>query len=136
MNKLYLVFINILILFTIVSYFDYNTNDVYSININNRSELSENMDYFDFKNEINNGDTIKTKYNNKELVLIDLQSYEGPLTMQLLPYGGIQSVYNYNLIIHFKNGYYKPNKIVYDGLEMSVKEFIVNNENLVNYVLG
>lgn len=131
-----MILIYILILFTNVSLFDYDYNIESINNIKYRSELSENMDYFDFNNEINNGDTIKTKFNNKDLVLIDLTFYDGPLTMQLLPYGGIQSVYNYNLIIHFKNGYYKPNKIVYNGLEMSVKEFIINNENLVNYVLG
>jgi hypothetical protein len=56
--------------------------------------------------------------------------------MQLLPYGGIQSVYNYNLIIHFKNGYFKPSSIVYEDKEISVKEFIENNENLVNVILG
>jgi hypothetical protein len=98
--------------------------------------MSDKMKYFDFNNNIHNGDTILTKYNGKDLVLIDLNEYNGPLTMQLLPYGGIQSVFNYNLIIHFKNGYFNPSKVIYNNEEMSVKEFIIKNDNLVNYVLG
>lgn len=94
------------------------------------------MQYFDFINEVNIGDSILTKYNGKDLMLIDLKEYCGPLTMQYLPFGGIQSVFNYNLIIHFKNGYFNPSKILYDGKEISIKEFINTNKELVNLVLA
>lgn len=103
--------------------------------IQNRNEML-NMNYFDFNEEIEEGQTILTKYKGKDLILVDLTVYEGPLTMQLLPYGGIQSVYNYNLIIHFKNGYFKPAKVIYEHNEMTVKKFITNNTDLVNYILG
>ena len=108
---------------------NYNKLNLYEMEITT-------MDYFNFNNEIKENETIKTKYNNKDLILIDMKQYDGPLTLQYLPFGGIQSIYNYNLIIHFINGYYAPSKIIYDNKEVEVKEFIINNPNLVNYILG
>ena len=53
----------------------------------------------DFNNIINLSENIVTKYQGKELILKDLYMYDGPLTMQLLPYGGIQSLFNYQIIL-------------------------------------
>jgi hypothetical protein len=94
------------------------------------------MNYYNFNEELIIGSNILTKYKGLDLILIDMQEYIGPLTMQYLPYGGIQSVYDYNLIIHFKNGYFKPCEIIYNGKEISVKDFIIQNTDLVNTILG
>ena len=134
----YLCLINLILLLILVSCNKTNqkTNDINDFsNIVTKKEMID-MNYFNFDNEINNGDTITTKYKGNDLVLINLKLYEGPLTLQLLPYGGIQSVFNYNLIIHFKNGYFYPEKLIYNNNEISVKEFIKTNTDLVNYILG
>lgn len=92
---------------------------------------------FDFKNEIPMGMTqIDTIYKNKSLVLLDIYKYSGPLTLQYLPYGGIQSVYGGQIIVHTKSGYIASRNVIYDGKLMSSQDFIALNPNLVNYILG
>ena len=66
-----------------------------------------------FKECINLSEDIVTTLDGKELILKGLHNYYGPLTMQLLPFGGIQGVNGGNLIIHVKNGYICPREIVY-----------------------
>ena len=79
---------------------------------------------------------IETSYHGKKLILKNVYRYQGPITMQLLPYGGIQSVYGYNLIVNTKDGFISCNNVVYDNLLQSTKDFIMNHPNLVNSVLG
>lgn len=90
---------------------------------------------FDFNDEIKLNTDIKTSYKGKSLILKEVYLYEGPVTMQLLPYGGIQSVYNYNLIIYTKSGFICPKEIIYDDIKLTVKEFILRYPNLVNEIL-
>ena len=93
------------------------------------------MQLFSFENEVFEHDDIYTTYQNKLLILHDVLFYDGPLTLQYLPFGGIQSTYNYHLIIHVKNGYIYPSKITYQNKTYQEKEFVETYENLVNQVL-
>ena len=88
-----------------------------------------------FENDIQVHSNIYTTFLNKELILCDVDFYQGPLTMQYLPFGGIQSTYNYHLIIHVKNGYIYPKTIIYNNIVYTPKEFITKFNNLVNQVL-
>lgn len=89
----------------------------------------------DFNQEIILNKDLKTTYKGKELILINVYIYEGPITLQYIPYGGIQSVFNYHLIINTKNGFITADNLIYDNQLMTTKEFILKNEDLVNQVL-
>lgn len=89
----------------------------------------------DFSELIDLNKDIITTYNGKTLIIKRPYLYYGPITMQYLPYGGIQSVYDYKIIINCKNGFVASDFVIYDGIAMSSKQFIVNNNNLVNTVL-
>ena len=91
---------------------------------------------FDFNNEVSIGTDLYTAYLGKELVLVDVYRYYGPVTMQYLPYGGVQSIYDNQLIIHTKSGFIATRKVIYDHVEMSSKEFIDRFPDIVNEVLG
>ena len=88
-----------------------------------------------FKECINLSEDIVTTLDGKELILKGLHNYYGPLTMQLLTFGGIQGVNGGNLIIHVKNGYICPREIVYDGKKYTPKDFCSLPLELVNRVL-
>lgn len=90
---------------------------------------------FDFNNEIEMGTDIHTEYLGKKLILVNVSKYDGPVTMQFLPYGGIQSVYHNQLIINTKSGFIVPQKIIYDGVTYSNYEFTSKFDDLVNQVL-
>ena len=78
---------------------------------------------------------IITTYNGKTLILKSPYLYYGPITLQYLPYGGIQSVYNYKIIINSKNGFIASDFVIYNGKLMSSKQFIIENKDLVNIIL-
>ena len=78
---------------------------------------------------------IITTFRQKELVLLNPYLYDCPITMQYLPYGGIQSVFNYHLIINTVNGFVTADELIYNNKKMTSKEFIELNPNLVNEVL-
>ena len=78
---------------------------------------------------------IITTFRQKELILLKPYLYDGPITMQYLPYGGIQSVFNYHLIINTVNGFIAVDNLIYDNNKMTSKEFIELFPNLVNEVL-
>ena len=88
-----------------------------------------------FNELINLNESIVTTYKQKELVLLNPYLYVGPITMQYLPYGGIQSVFNYHLIINTVNGFIAVDNLIYDNNKMTSKEFIELFPNLVNEVL-
>ena len=94
-----------------------------------------NKKYFDFNEEVKMGSDILTKYDGKDLVLRCVEPYVGPVTMQYIPYGGIQSVYNYNLIITTKSGFIAPKSIIYNEKEYTVREFVSIFDDLVNVIL-
>ena len=78
---------------------------------------------------------IKTKFKGKELILKNIYLYDGAVTMQYLPYGGIQSVYDYTIILNCVNGFIASKEVIYDHIEMSSKDFILMFDNIVNEVL-
>lgn len=90
---------------------------------------------FDFEEEVTIGMDLYTTYLGKELVLKNVYRYYGPITMQYLPYGGIQSVYQNQLIINTKSGFIATKELIYDHEEISSEEFISRYPNLVNEVL-
>lgn len=90
----------------------------------------------DFSKSIDlNNKKIETSYKGKKLVLLDPYKYDGPITLQLLPYGGIQSTYCYHIIIYTLDGFIACDLVCYDGIIMTSKEFIEKEKNLVNHVL-
>lgn len=88
-----------------------------------------------FNELINLNESIITTYKQKELILLKPYLYVGPITMQYLPYGGIQSVFNYHLIINTVNGFVTADELIYNNKKMTSKEFIELNPNLVNEIL-
>lgn len=76
---------------------------------------------------------------NGQLELIEYERYDGPITVQLLPYGGIQSLFSNLLIINLRGGFLAVSKIKDEsGVVMTSKEFIekVGASNLLNKVLS
>ena len=90
--------------------------------------------YFDFNDEIVEGMDILTTYNYMDLLLKSVKFYHGPVTMQLLPYGGVQSVYGGNLIIYTKSGFICCDEVEYAGKTMKTSEFVDKYDQLVNRV--
>ncbi len=93
------------------------------------------MVLFDFQNPVVPGMNIVTTYLRKTLILENVYFYDGPITMQYLPYGGIQSVFHHRLILAAKNGFITCDSVIYDGKRMTVQAFTDAHENLVNVVL-
>lgn len=94
------------------------------------------MKYMDFLNQLPVvGENILTTFKQKELILVNVQLYDGPITLQYLPFGGIQSVYGNHLIINTLAGYVYVDEVVYDGVKMNTSQFIKLNKDLVNMVL-
>ena len=94
------------------------------------------MEYMDFMNQLPIvGQNILTTFNKKDLMLVNVQMYDGPITMQYLPYGGIQSIYDNHLIIHTLLGYIYVDEVIFDGVKMNTNQFIKLNKDLVNRVL-
>lgn len=89
-------------------------------------------------NEQNIDESIKeiyTTFNNKLLILLNVEKYDGPITMQYLPFGGIQSFYNGNLIINCKNCFISVSELIYENNKISSKDFIKKYEDeLINNV--
>lgn len=88
-----------------------------------------------FQNIINEHDDVITSYLGKKLILKNMKTYDGPITMQYLPLGGIQAVINYHLIINTLKGFMFCDILIYDNRKMSSKQFIEMFPNIVNEVL-
>ena len=88
-----------------------------------------------FNNIINEHEDVITTFKGKTLILKDMQTYDGPITMQYLPSGGIQSTYNYHLIVNTLKGFMFCDILIYDDKKMSSKQFIEMFPNIVNEVL-
>ncbi|MDE6047342.1 MAG: hypothetical protein K2M08_01575 [Anaeroplasmataceae bacterium] len=89
---------------------------------------------FNFSEEVNIGEDIWTTFQGKQLILKEVYRYYGPITMQYLPFGGVQSVYGNQLILTTKSGFIATKKVIYDGKEMSTEEFIKIFPDIVNEV--
>lgn len=76
-------------------------------------------------------------FNDDRIEFVDYERYVGPITLQYLPNGGVQSMFDGHLIIKVNNGFLCVNKLTYQGKEYTSNEFIkfVGEENLINQVL-
>lgn len=90
----------------------------------------------DFNEFIAFNKPIITTFKHKELKLFHCYLYHGPVTMQALPYGGVQSLYDYQLILWTKSGFITCDEVEYDHQTMSTKKFVEKYQNeLLNTVL-
>ena len=110
--------------------------------IKNQSAMQEELissgradKLFDFNFNVVENSEIQTTLRQKTLVLHKVYKYQGPVTMQLLPFGGIQTVFGGSLVINCKNGFFTCDTLTYDGKTQSTKDFVETNSNLVNLVL-
>lgn len=76
-----------------------------------------------------------TKFNNKKLVLKNIKPYNGIITLQYLPNGGIQMIRDNKMIVNFNNTFYYTEEVNYDNEDYSIIEFNKMFKNLVNTVL-
>ena len=79
--------------------------------------------------------SIETSLHDKKLILLNVRRYEGPVTRQLLPYGGIQSLFDNKLIIYAKVGFIYVEEVIYGSRKMKVTELVKEVPNLINEVL-
>lgn len=89
----------------------------------------------DFNEPIDFTREIVTTLDGEPLILYGIKPYIGPVTMQYLPYGGIQSVFDGNLIITTKSGFIAPTSIGYRGQIYVPSEFTAIFTDLVNRIL-
>ena len=98
----------------------------------------KNYKLIDFKIDFDFNDlTHRGAYLDDELLIFTKFSrYVGPITLQYLENGGIQSLYNYHLIIKDNNGFLCVDELIVNGNTVSSKEFIESNKDfLINKVL-
>ena len=90
----------------------------------------------DFNNVTENEyEEVLTTLSNKKLVLLDFKPYEGPVTMQLLPNGGVQSIFGGNLIIQTNKGFYFSKEVIFDNERMDIETLDKKVKELINTVL-
>lgn len=94
-----------------------------------------NNKLFDFNENVIENQDIHTTLYGKSLILKEVSFYSGPITLQYLPYGGIQSVFNYNLIVNTKSGFIIPKYVIYNGVLYQTKDFLDKFQNIVNLIL-
>ena len=70
---------------------------------------------FNFSEKIEGNQDVVTTYKGKKLILKNVYYYKGPVTMQYLPYGGIQSTFNKTIIINSKYGFIGCDEVIYDN---------------------
>lgn len=75
--------------------------------------------------------------NNEKLIITKFKKYDGPITLQYLPNGGIQSLFNFKIIVKVNNGFLENDKVIYKGNTYTSKEFIIliGEFNLLNHQL-
>lgn len=75
--------------------------------------------------------------NNEKLIITEFKKYDGPITLQYLPNGGIQSLFNFKIIVKVNNGFLEIDKVIYKGNTYTSKEFIIliGEFNLLNHQL-
>ncbi len=88
-----------------------------------------------FNNLNLNTKNIETLFLGKNLILKNIYLYQGPLTMQYLPFGGIQMIYNNQMVINTNIGYIATKEVEYDGKIYSIEKFSNLYPHLVNLVL-
>lgn len=95
-------------------------------------KLDFNLD-IDFKSKIN----YLVYFRDEKIIFTKYKKYKGPITLQLLPYGGIQSLNRNKIIVALKNGYLEVSELIYKDEEMTSKDFInlVGRDELLNAIL-
>lgn len=80
---------------------------------------------------------LKVYFNNEVIIFLEYEKYTGPITLQYLPNGGIQSLFHGYLIIKVNNGFLKVKKLIYKNVTFSSINFIkeVGEINLINQIL-
>lgn len=75
--------------------------------------------------------------NGEKIIFTKYSKYFGPITMQYLPNGGIQSLFDNFLIIKINNGFLKVEELIFNEKKLTSKDFIkiFGEENLINQVL-
>ena len=89
----------------------------------------------DFNKIIYEHQDVITTFRGKKITLLNMQTYNGPITMQYLPCGGIQSIFNNYIIINTLKGFMFCDTIMIDNEKISSKKFIELFGNIVNEVL-
>ena len=98
--------------------------------------MQTKMNEIDFSKPIDYNQPILMTYFQKEpIIFTKFGPYHGPVTLQYLPYGGIQSVFHGHLIIHIVNGFMSVDELIYQGIIYQSDEFITRYPDLVNQVL-
>ena len=80
---------------------------------------------------------LKVYFNNEVIIFLEYEKYTGPITLQYLSNGGIQSLFHGYLIIKVNNGFLKVKKLIYKNVTFSSINFIkeVGEINLINQIL-
>ena len=93
--------------------------------------------HFDLDFDFENKNTRYCYFNDDRVEFLEFERYVGPVTLQYLPNGGIQSLFGGNLIVKVNNGFLKVTKIHFEKKDFTSKEFIsfIGEENLANQVL-
>lgn len=96
------------------------------------TKLDFNLD-FDFKSKIN----YLVYFNDEKIIFTKYKKYNGPITLQFLPYGGIQSLNKNKIIVALKNGYLEVSELIYKDEEMTSIVFInlVGRDEVLNAIL-
>ena len=88
------------------------------------------MELFDFNSKVIIGSDIHTTLNGCLLILKEVYYYDGPITMQYLPVGGIQSVFDNKIIVNTLNGFMFCDIVIYDrGVGYYEDIFIFKRKN-------
>lgn len=85
--------------------------------------------------DLENKEEIYTFFNGEQIIFIDYKKYDGPITMQFLPNGGIQSLFAYNIIIKTEDCFLSVTKLRYKNVVYSSKDFIDKYGDITNLVL-
>ena len=76
-------------------------------------------------------------FKNTLLIFTKFHAYNGPITLQFLNNGGVQSLLNNEIIIKVNNGYLAIDELIVENKLISSKEFIKQYKNeLLNYELN
>ncbi len=77
---------------------------------------------------------LKAMYFDEPIYFLEYEPYVGPVTMQYLPDGGIQSLYAGFIIVKVHNGFMKVTKLYYQNQSFTSQEFNLKYPNLMNQV--
>ncbi len=97
----------------------------------------DNIQVLDFNKDIDytSQAILKATFLDKPIYFVTYEPYFGPITMQYLPNGGIQSLFSGYLIIKVNNGFMKVSQLIFQNQNYTSFEFIAKYPDLVNQVL-